>query len=94
MRTVALLGGDGGELLSLADVAVTVPATDPQTIQDVHGTVVHVLCEVVESRLADAGWFDRPSPAVPGPRLREARGSLRGAGTGTGRVAALAEPVR
>jgi len=45
---VALLGGDGGELLNLADVAVLVPASDTQRIQEVQIFVLHLLCELVE----------------------------------------------
>ena len=55
LRTVALLGGDGGALAPLADVAVTVPSPDTQHIQEVHLVVVHLLCELIEARmLADA----------------------------------------
>jgi phosphoheptose isomerase len=59
MRTVALLGGDGGALASLADVAVTVPSADTQHIQEVHLVVVHLLCELIEARLL----ADAPAPA-------------------------------
>ena len=51
MRTVALLGGDGGEVLALADVAVVVPAQDTQRIQEVHTVVIHLLCELIEERI-------------------------------------------
>jgi len=47
---VALLGGDGGELLGLADVAVVVPASDTQRIQEVQLLVLHLLCELVEEQ--------------------------------------------
>jgi glycosyltransferase involved in cell wall biosynthesis/phosphoheptose isomerase len=57
LSTVAVLGRDGGELRSLADVALVVPAFDTQRIQEVHGVIVHLLAELVEQRLADAGWF-------------------------------------
>ena len=59
LRTVALLGGDGGALAPLADVAVTVPSTDTQHIQEVHLVVVHLLCELIEARLL----ADAPAPA-------------------------------
>jgi len=54
MRTVALLGGDGGALAPLADVAVTVPSSDTQHIQEVQLVVVHLLCELIEARLLAA----------------------------------------
>src|SRR5690606_23215578 len=51
MTTVALLGGDGGDLGPLADVALTVPSADTQRVQEVHTLLVHLLCELVESAL-------------------------------------------
>jgi phosphoheptose isomerase len=71
LGTVALVGGDGGEAGPAADIAVTVPARDTQRIQEVHGVVIHLLCELVEEQLAAAA---RPAqaataagPAVDGP---------------------------
>jgi D-inositol-3-phosphate glycosyltransferase len=73
IRTVGLLGRDGGELRELADLAVVVPSSDTQHIQEVHGVLVHVLAELVERRLVDVGWFPttsaepwRPAPAPSG----------------------------
>ncbi len=48
---VGLLGGDGGELRALCDVAVVVPAVDGQRIQEVHLLAVHVLSELIEERV-------------------------------------------
>jgi D-inositol-3-phosphate glycosyltransferase len=52
IRCVAMLGGDGGRLRALADVAVVVPAADGQRTQEVHLLLVHVISELVEERLA------------------------------------------
>lgn len=52
MRTVALLGNDGGECRALADVAVTVPSADTPHIQEIHIVVIHLVCELVEAQLA------------------------------------------
>jgi len=60
MRTVGLLGGDGGAAAPLADVALTVPSADTQHIQEVHLVVVHLLCELIEARLLAA---DTAAPA-------------------------------
>jgi D-inositol-3-phosphate glycosyltransferase len=57
VRTLALLGRDGGRLRGLADVAVVVPAADTQQIQEVHTVLVHTLCEIVEEALVEVGWF-------------------------------------
>ena len=51
LRTVGVLGGDGGELRELADVPLVVPATDTQRIQEVHGILLHVLAELVEEQV-------------------------------------------
>jgi phosphoheptose isomerase len=52
MSTVALLGGDGGDLREMSDVAVVVPTSDTQRIQEVHGVVLHALCELIEGAVA------------------------------------------
>lgn len=67
MRSVALLGHGGGECQALADVAVTVPSTDTQHIQEVHTAILHMMCELVEARaVAEPA---RPA-AAPVARLR------------------------
>jgi phosphoheptose isomerase len=53
LTTVTLLGGDGGELISLADVAVVVPAFDTPRIQEVQLLVLHLLCELVEEQCGE-----------------------------------------
>jgi D-inositol-3-phosphate glycosyltransferase len=60
LRTLALLGGDGGELGRLADVAVVVPAFDTQRIQEVQLLLIHLLCELVEAKIAGA----QPEPVA------------------------------
>ncbi len=51
VRTIALLGGDGGNLLHMADAAVVVPSWSTQRIQEVHTIVMHTLCELVEKHV-------------------------------------------
>ena len=46
--TVALTGRDGGESGRLADVHINVPEANPQRVQEVHQTILHVICELVE----------------------------------------------
>lgn len=48
MATVGLTGGGGGRLRGLVDHLIDVPSTETPRIQEVHGMVVHLLCEVVE----------------------------------------------
>jgi D-sedoheptulose 7-phosphate isomerase len=49
---VALSGRDGGPLGHEADIHVMVPEHDTARVQEVHRTLLHVLCELVESELA------------------------------------------
>jgi D-inositol-3-phosphate glycosyltransferase len=51
LRRVALVGGDGGEVRPLADIALTVPSSDTQHIQEVHSVLIHLVCELVELRV-------------------------------------------
>ena len=46
--TIGLLGGSGGRLSSLVDIAVVVPSDDVQRIQEAHLTIEHILCDLVE----------------------------------------------
>ena len=52
---LALLGGDGGELLRLADIAVVAPTGDGQRIQEIQLLILHLICELVEEQLGDRG---------------------------------------
>jgi D-sedoheptulose 7-phosphate isomerase len=49
--TVALTGEGGGVLAGLADHLIAVPSRETQRIQEVHGMVVHILCEIVEDAI-------------------------------------------
>jgi D-sedoheptulose 7-phosphate isomerase len=49
--TVGLTGGGGGALAGLVDHLVDVPSTETPRIQEVHGLVVHLLCQIVEQEL-------------------------------------------
>lgn len=54
MFTVALLGRDGGECVGLADLAIVVPGSTSDRIQELHMVILHTLVEGVESRLGYA----------------------------------------
>jgi D-inositol-3-phosphate glycosyltransferase len=68
LRSVALLGQGGGEARHLADLPLIVPSHDTQRVQEVHGVLLHVLCELVETRLGDrrreVAAADRPDWAA------------------------------
>ncbi len=58
---IALLGGDGGKLVQLADTAIVVPSSDPQRIQEVQILVLHLLCELVEEQFMSGSWLQTAS---------------------------------
>ena len=51
IRTIALTGGDGGDLVKLADLSIIIPAKVTARIQEAHITVAHTICEIVEQEL-------------------------------------------
>jgi D-sedoheptulose 7-phosphate isomerase len=53
IRSVALTGGQG-QLTSVADVAISVPSTDTQHIQETHLAIEHLICWLVERDLFPA----------------------------------------
>jgi D-sedoheptulose 7-phosphate isomerase len=54
MKTVALVGKDGGALAKDVDVAITVASSNTARIQECHIAIGHLLCELVEMDLAQA----------------------------------------
>jgi len=55
MVTVGLTGRDGGDVARIADHALIVSSTSTPRIQEVHITVGHAICEMVDFKL-----FQRP----------------------------------
>ena len=51
MATIGLLGKDGGTTKELVDVAIIVPSSDTQRIQEGHITIGHILCGLVEREM-------------------------------------------
>jgi phosphoheptose isomerase len=52
LKTITLLGRDGGSTAGLADVDLLVHGDSTARIQEAHKLLLHVLCEAVELRLA------------------------------------------
>lgn len=50
IRTIAL-AGNAGTLLTLAEVAISVPSSETQHIQEAHLAIEHIVCELVEQIL-------------------------------------------
>ncbi len=51
LKTIALTGGDGGELAKIADKALIVPSQNTPRIQEAHITIIHIVCEEVEKAI-------------------------------------------
>ncbi len=49
--TIGLTGEAGGRLVGLVDVAIRVPATRTNSIQEMHIVVGHILCGIIEDTL-------------------------------------------
>ena len=50
LKVIGLTGAKGGELASVADVAIRVPETETYMIQELHLPVYHCLCLMLEDR--------------------------------------------
>jgi len=48
IKTIALTGGDGGDLVKLADITLVVPSSITARIQEAHIMIGHIVCEIVE----------------------------------------------
>jgi len=50
LRVVGLLGRDGGQLREAVDAAIIAPGTSTPRIQEIHITLIHTLCAILEAR--------------------------------------------
>ena len=48
LRTIALTGRDGGRVGQAAEIHVNVPDHNTARVQEVHRTLLHVMCELIE----------------------------------------------
>lgn len=53
MRVVAFTGQAPSSLSDAADIVLSVPVTSTPLVQEVHGVLLHVVCDMVEAELAD-----------------------------------------
>ena len=51
LHTLGLLGKDGGRLKDIVHIALVVPSSNTQRIQEVHITIGHILCGTLERRM-------------------------------------------
>jgi len=52
LTTIALTGRDGGRAGRMADIHVNVPSAATPRVQEVHRTLLHVICDLVETQLS------------------------------------------
>jgi len=52
-KTVGLLGQDGGVLGEAVSLAITVPVRETPHVQEAHITIIHMLCDLIESRVCE-----------------------------------------
>ena len=50
-KTVGFMGNDGGDMKNCVDIGIIVPSNDTARIQEVHITVGHIICEIIEQDL-------------------------------------------
>lgn len=51
ITTIALTGGDGGELAKVARISVIIPSKSTPRIQEAHITIGHIICQLIEDEL-------------------------------------------
>lgn len=51
IKTVSLLGKDGGACKNISDYAIVVPSDDTPRIQESHIMIGHIICDIVERRM-------------------------------------------
>jgi D-sedoheptulose 7-phosphate isomerase len=51
LKTISLLGNDGGKIKELSDIALIVPSKNTPRIQEAHITIGHIICEGVEKKI-------------------------------------------
>jgi len=48
IKTICLLGKDGGTVKGLADISLVIPSDDTARIQETHIMCIHIMCEEIE----------------------------------------------
>ena len=51
VKTIALLGKDGGQAKALVDVAIVISSNSTARIQEAHILIGHILCDLIEQEL-------------------------------------------
>lgn len=55
IKTVALVGRDGGEMAKIADISLIVPSDSTPRIQESHILIGHIICDIIEKETFGEG---------------------------------------
>lgn len=55
IKTVALVGRDGGEMAKIADISLIVPSESTPRIQESHILIGHIICDIIEKETFGEG---------------------------------------
>ena len=50
-ETIGLVGNNGGRIKEVANLSIIIPSVDTARIQEVHITIGHIICELIEEDL-------------------------------------------
>ena len=51
LKTIGLLGNDGGKCKNFADIPIVIPSNNTARIQEMHILIEHLICEIIEHKL-------------------------------------------
>jgi len=51
IKTIGILGKNGGKLENKVDIHITVDSADTARIQEMHGLIIHIICEIIEGSI-------------------------------------------
>ncbi len=51
IKTVALVGKDGGKMAEIADISIIIPSNSTPRIQESHILIGHILCDIIEKEI-------------------------------------------
>jgi len=54
LKTVGFTGGDAGKINKVVDCCISVPSTSTPRVQELHITVAHIICELVEDAICNS----------------------------------------
>lgn len=61
--TVGLTGGEGGEVAALVDYLINVPHDSTPRVQEMHITIAHILCELIEDQIVGSEGAEAVGPS-------------------------------